>query len=401
MKRSIFLTLLAAALLCGSVAASAADTPNKPAADSKRVDNDSKHADAEAARVDAQRELDAMRTQMRELSRKMAALSIKLGDVGPRTYAYRYLGDPDRAMLGVVLSPSKHGVRLTGVTPGGPAEKAGLRHGDVIVAIDGKQVGGEEDAMDKLHDLKIDQAVKLSVLRDDKQSEFTVKAERREPYNLAYAFGNADMPDVDVDLPDINIDLHGVLAPDFNQRVQAKVDRAMQRAHVAGIDAERIAERASHQAERAMGRLHISTPWWGLNLASLNADLGNYFGTDKGALVLSTDDSLKALKPGDVVQQVAGQNVERPEDALRLLRDQPSGSEVKIQVLRQHKPLTLSMKAPEWKGIFVPRPPTPPAPPAPPSAPPTPLPPPPPTPHSAHVPPAPPAPPASGEDDET
>ena len=130
--------------------------------------------------------------------------------------------------------------------------------------------------------------------------------------------------------------------------------------------------------------------------ASLNADLGNYFGTDKGVLVLSTDDTLKALKPGDVVQQVAGQSVERPEDALRLLRDQPTGSEVKIQVLRQHKPVTLSMKAPEWKGIFVPRPPTAPLPPAPPA---------PPTPPSARVPPPPPAPPAppappGGEDDE-
>jgi hypothetical protein len=202
----------------------------------------------------------------------------------------------------------------------------------------------------------------------------------------------------DGDLPDINIDLHGVVPPDFNQpdfnkRVQAKVDRAMQRAHVAGLDAERIAERASRQAERAMEHLHISTPWWGLNLASLNTDLGNYFGTEKGALVLSTDDSLKVLKPGDVVQQVAGQSVERPEDALRLLRDQPSGSEVKIQVLRQHKPVTLSMKAPEWKGIFVPRPPTAPLPPTPPTPPSVRMPPPPP------APPAPPAPPG-GEDDE-
>ena len=33
----------------------------------------------------------------------MAALSSELGEGGPRSYAYRYIGDPDRAMIGVVL----------------------------------------------------------------------------------------------------------------------------------------------------------------------------------------------------------------------------------------------------------------------------------------------------------
>jgi hypothetical protein len=107
-------------------------------------------------------------------------------------------------------------------------------------------------------------------------------------------------------------------------------------------------------------------------------------------LVISADeDGFKGLKSGDVLQEVAGQKVERPEDALRLMREPPSGSEVKVQVLRQHKPLTLSLKAPEYKGIFVPPPPAPPAPPTPPA---------PPAPAVAPVPPAPPAPPVPPPD---
>jgi hypothetical protein len=158
-----------------------------------------------------------------------------------------------------------------------------------------------------------------------------------------------------------------------------------------------------------MEHFNFSMPWWGLNLASLNADLGGYFGTDHGVLVLSTDDSLKQLKSGDVLLDVDGSKVERPEDAFRLLRERAPGSEVKVQVMRQHKPLTLSMKTPEFKGIFVPAPPAPPVAPAPPlpPAPPTsraaaPAPPPPPVPpvHSAPAAPpapAPPAPPASSD----
>jgi hypothetical protein len=114
-----------------------------------------------------------------------------------------------------------------------------------------------------------------------------------------------------------------------------------------------------------------------VNLASLNADLGGYFGTDKGVLVLSSDDeNFKQLKAGDVLQQVGGKKVERPEDAFRLLREQTAGSDVKVDVLRQHKPLTLTLRAPESSSIFV-IPPPPPAPlapvaPAPPPAPPAP-----------------------------
>ena len=383
MKRTIIYPLLAAALAVYAGVSPAADTVAPAAAAKVRADADVKAGDAEKARGDAERELQTMREQMRELSRKMADLSIKLGDVGPRAYAYRYLGNPDRAMIGVVLSPAKQGVRISGLTPGAPAEKAGIRHGDVLVAVDGKPVGSKDEAMEKLLDLKVDQAVKLTLLRDGKNVDVTVKAERREPYNLAYAFGSGDTPGHET--------FHEMLPPDFSARIHAQVDHAMERAHIGEHDAERIAERAMRQAERSLQHLHVSTPWWGLNVASLNADLGSYFGTDKGVLVLSADEDLKGLKSGDVLQQVGGEPVQRPEDALRLLREQPAGSELKVQVLRQHKPVTLSMKAPESRRIFVPRPPTPPEPPLAPLPPEPALAPMPPTPPVAPTPPAPPA----------
>jgi hypothetical protein len=341
----------------------------RTAAQAARTDAEAARTQAESARADAQRELEQMRGQMRELSRKMADLSMKLGDVGPRTYAFRYLGDPDRGMIGVVLAPDKNGLRVDAVTPGGPADKAGVRDGDVLTAVDGKKLAGE-DAGDALHDLKIGQGVKLTVLHDGKSREVTLKAERREPFVFSDAFGKG-----------------GLLPPDFDHRIELKVHDAMR------------------HAGDGMRELRLLTPWWGLNLAALNPDLGGYFGTDKGVLVLSADaDSYKGLKSGDVLQQVGGHAVNRPEDALRLLRDAPAGSEVKMQVLRQRKPVTLSLKAPEFKGIFVPPPP--PAPPAPPAMPAPPAPPTPaalPTPRAMPAPPAPPAPPPlpPSDDDET
>ncbi len=132
-------------------------------------------------------------------------------------------------------------------------------------------------------------------------------------------------------------------------------------------------------------------PWSGLSLVELNPDLGVYFGTDKGVLVISADaEGFKDLKPGDVITAVGGEKVERPEDALRLLGAEPGGREVKVEVLRRHQPLHLSLRAPEYKGIFVPPPPVPPAPPAPPV---------PPTPAAPPAPPAPPTPPHDSGDE--
>jgi C-terminal processing protease CtpA/Prc len=339
-------------------------------------------ADTEQARKD----LEQMRQQMREMSKKMAELSAKLGDVGPRAYAYRYFADSDRGMIGVVFNDDGQagakGLRVDAVTPGGPADKAGVRHGDVVTSVDGKPVSRRRCRTDV-------PAVGRTQGRPDDQArraarwqalDIAVKAERREPFNMAYSLGDADVHDFE----------H--LPPDFDKRIHERVEMAMQRAHVA--------ERAGEEAAHAMQHLSFSSPWWGLNLASLNADLGSYFGADHGVLVLSAkDDALKSLKSGDVLLDIDGKKVDRPEDALRLLRERPAGSDLKVQVLRQHKTQTLSMKAPDYKGMFIPPPP--PAAPAPPAPPVAPLPPAPPTPRVARpaAPPAPPPPPPPGDRD--
>jgi predicted metalloprotease with PDZ domain len=345
------------------------------------------------ADADARKELDQMRQQMRDLSKRMAEISAQLGDVGPRTYAYRYIGDPDRGMIGVVLARDDKGLRISAVTPGGAADKAGIKAGDVIAAVDG--VKANEAGRDKIRNLKIGQQLKVELLRDGKPLQVTVTAERHEPFNFAFS---GDMGEIM--LPgDGNL-----LPPDFDKHIQIQVERATQAAqdamkHV--MSQERIAEISKHAAERAqhaIDRMSLSMPWWGLNLASLNPDLGTYFGTDHGVLVLSADaDASKTLKSGDVIVAIGGTKVVRPEDALRLLREQPTGSDVKVEVLRQRKTQVLSMKAPEFKSMFVPAPPPPPAPPAP-AAPPAPPAPPAPTAPGVHPTPAPPPPPAPNRD---
>ena len=60
---------------------------------------------------------------------------------------------------------------LSGVRAGGPADKAGLRGGDLILRLGGHVIGGVEDVMFVLTGAKPGQHVKVVALRDGK--EFT------------------------------------------------------------------------------------------------------------------------------------------------------------------------------------------------------------------------------------
>lgn len=403
-------TVLFYALLLAAHGAAAADA-NSAAHPDPAVQAQA-HAVAHAdARVDAataakaaaaREELAGLRTQMQTLSHRMAELSSELGDVGPRAYAYRYIGQPDRAMIGVVLAEDRNGARISAVTPDGPAARAGLRDGDIVTAVDQHPLHADSsdatlaNARERLADLKEGQHIRVDYRRGTQVGAVTIEAQRREALNWSRLM-NED--------PE-----HPLLPADFNERIRADVERAQAnatragqqhiraeveraRSEVARIDSKEI-RRAVEQGQRE--RRH-AMPWWGLNLAPLNAGLGRYFGVDKGALVISADaDSLPGLRAGDVITGVAGEAVVRPEDVMRALRDQPAGTDVPIKLLRDRKALALSMKAPEYKSIFS-MPPLPPAAPAPPAPPTPPL----AAPATMPVPPpAPPVPPVPAPDDE-
>ena len=75
---------------------------------------------------------------------------------------------PDFAASGIT------GVRLSDVRPGGPAEKAGIKAGDIIVEFAGRKVTNLQDYSDALIGAKIDEAVPLVVEREGKKITLTI-----------------------------------------------------------------------------------------------------------------------------------------------------------------------------------------------------------------------------------
>ncbi len=346
-----------------------------------------------AAMAATQRELATLQTRMNELAQRMAELSARLGDEANAS-ALRYLADSRRGMLGLAADTAAGGWRVVAVTPGGPAERAGVRAGDLITAVDGKPAdrGGGAIFGD---DLMAGKPVTLSVLRGGKTLELRVTPERfqmgdwqalaREASRVAerdaaraaqqareatraalQGSSNAEQASRTAReaarqaLRAARDSLAEVESPGFGEQIQRNLDAALRQS--AGL-------RADIAAGVRDGSWQLFAPWWGLNLAPLNPGLGRYFGTDRGVLVLSSDAKrYPGLEAGDVITAVNGSAVTRPEDVMRALRAVPGDKAVRLALRRHGRRVALDFKVPPRQAMLPPLPPVPPAPPAPPQA---------------------------------
>ena len=89
--------------------------------------------------------------------------------------------DTLRAYLGTIpdYTTEGTGVKLSGVRAGGPADKAGLKGGDVIVEFGGQEITNIYDYTYALDAVKIGEPVEVVVLRDGKRVKLTVTPEAR------------------------------------------------------------------------------------------------------------------------------------------------------------------------------------------------------------------------------
>jgi len=88
-----------------------------------------------------------------------------------------------RAYLGTVPDYSQgdvSGVKLSGVSARGPAEKAGLKGGDIIISLGGQEIKNIYDYTYAIGALKIGQEVEVSVIRDKKEISLQITPDSRD-----------------------------------------------------------------------------------------------------------------------------------------------------------------------------------------------------------------------------
>jgi membrane-associated protease RseP (regulator of RpoE activity) len=297
MKSRIFRVAPVLAAACG--AAILALAPNAGLA----ADN-ADRAELEKELADARAELDKAAREVAEISRQL--YGGEPGDVMRFVHA-----GPRGSMLGVNIGGSAardEGVEVAGVSPGGPAEQAGIRTGDVLVAVDGQALrrSGDRNASQQLVDfmrgVEPGRAVMVDYLRDGKKRTATVTAAPAEP-PIVRVLRERRIGSVGEGMPMPMPGVEGIFGP-----------------------------------ERAFPSLEF---------VPVTPKLGAYFGTDKGLLVVRAPAGKGLpLEEGDVLQTIDGRTPESPGHAFRILHSYQPGEKVKLGVLRQHKSLVLDATIP-------------------------------------------------------
>ena len=208
------------------------------------------------------------------------------------------------------------GAYVDAVTPNGPAANAGIRSGDVIVRVDNKSVlTGEAASRDDRESLP---GLRLIELAASLEPHDTVPVEfRRGKERKTVTVVTGDEPTV------VFRGQPGAAAFDFRYPAEGRI----------GPGGEDVFIDRSFL---------YGSPLANLELAPLNPDLGQYFGTANGVLVVSVPQDFQlGLKGGDVVLAVDGRKLDSPSHLLRILRSYRDSESFKLDVLRNRKRLVV------------------------------------------------------------
>lgn len=224
----------------------------------------------------------------------------------------------ERAALGINIASGRaapgpvEGVAIVGVTPGGAADKAGLRADDVLIAIEDVSLTAESmrEANKRLltfmRDVQPGQELQLTYLRGDDIVDTRVVADAFDP---------------------------GMLPPDFPYRKNL----------------ERLGRRFSDEfIEPLQFRWRHFGTFAGMELVALTPELGRYFGTDTGLLVVRapSNDAI-GLEDGDVIRSIGERVPNDPGHAMRILRSYEPGEELVIGIVRQQSEREVRLTLPE------------------------------------------------------
>ena len=252
--------------------------------------------------------------------------------VEPRARAERpevMVLDGRGAQLGVMVSDvdvKSTGVKIDEVNADSPAEKAGIKAGDIVVDYDGEKVRSARQFTRLVQETPEGRTVAIGLMRDGKKQ--TVNA-TPEAGRMTWNFG----PEVDRALREAERGFRFEIPREFRFEERDRSDRAPRRFEYRLPEEFRFPAPGSRLPGMQRGRL-------GVSVQSITPELAEFFGAKSGGALVSSvaRDSAAAkagIKAGDVIISINGKTIADADQLIDALEDVEG--EASIVVLRDKK----------------------------------------------------------------
>ena len=235
-----------------------------------------------------------------------------------------------RPSLGIIVdmragASDSIGARIESVTPGGPADRAGVRSGDIITRIGGKALIQGPDigagAMQSQPGLRL--------------IEFSARMAPNDTVALQLRRGKG--------VRNVRLVTEPQRTVTYWRQPMAVPDKQMAVELQQRYEMLKSMEPMVTEAHEPLARtLYDMSPLASLQLAPLNPELGQYFGISDGILVISVPKSSGLrLRGGDVILRVDGRTPASPVHLLRILQSYDTAEQVRLDIVRNRKRETI------------------------------------------------------------
>lgn len=252
-------------------------------------------------------EMEKFGEEMGELGKEIGAMGEEIGEMVAEITKTVREAIAHGAFIGILLETDDKetsGVLVIGVTPGGPAQEAGIKSGDIIIAINSESIAKSEQGspaknlMRALKKVKPGDRVRVELKREGETlSMELVAASRKDHTKSGYEF----------------------LGDEFKKRfLHLDEHELMKDGYLAGV-----------------------------RLYELNPDLGAYFGSETGMLVLDVPDETDIpLKGGDVILMIGDRIPRSPSHTWRIIHSYESGEVMNMKILRKGEEQIITLTKP-------------------------------------------------------
>jgi serine protease Do len=212
------------------------------------------------------------------------------------------------------------GVLIESVEQDSPAEKAGLRKGDIVVEFDGERVRSVRQFTRLVGETPPGRQVTAALMRDGQRVPVNVTPRESSGFRM------------------------------FDDGAWSTLEKLRSFERTPPAPARPATPKVAPRAPRPPVLEYFlgSGNQLGVTVDEMSEQLGDYFGTKTGVLVTSvTKDSaaMKAgVKAGDVIVSLNGSSVERSGDIRERLRSLDAGEEFTLEIMRDRKSMTLKGK---------------------------------------------------------